>query len=45
MAKVGSQVVVFSELSGMEFFDATVRLDQVAAAQVAQQVGVESPWR
>ena len=34
VAKVGSQVVVFSELSGMEFFDATVRLDQVAAVLV-----------
>lgn len=34
VAKVGSQVVVLSELSGMEFFDATVRLDQVAAVLV-----------
>ena len=34
VAKVGSQVVVFSELSGMEFSDATVRLDQVAAVLV-----------
>ena len=31
VAKVGSQALVLTELSGMEFFDATVRLDQVAA--------------
>ncbi len=31
ISKVGSNVVVVSELSGMEFFDATVRVDQVAA--------------
>ena len=32
--KVGSHVVVVSELSGMDFFDATVRVDQVAAVIV-----------
>ncbi len=31
VTKVGSQALVLTELSGMEFFDATVRLDQVAA--------------
>ncbi len=34
VAKVGTHAVVLSELSGMEFFDATVRLDQVAAVIV-----------
>lgn len=34
VTKVGAQVVQLSELSGMEFFDATVRLDQVAAVLV-----------
>jgi hypothetical protein len=34
ISKVGSNVVVVSELSGMEFFDATVRVDQVAAVIV-----------
>jgi hypothetical protein len=34
VSKVGSNVVVVSELSGMEFFDATVRVDQVAAVIV-----------
>lgn len=34
VAKVGSSAVLLSELSGMEFFDATVRLDQVAAVIV-----------
>lgn len=34
VSKVGSHVVVVSELSGMEFFDATVRVDQVAAVIV-----------
>lgn len=34
ISKVGSHVVVVSELSGMEFFDATVRVDQVAAVIV-----------
>jgi hypothetical protein len=32
--KVGSQAVTLAELSGMDFFDATVRLDQVAAVLV-----------
>ena len=31
VSKVGSHAVVVTELSGMEFFDATVRIDQVAA--------------
>jgi hypothetical protein len=31
VAKVGSQAVSLTELTGMEFFDATVRIDQVAA--------------
>lgn len=31
VTKVGIQAVTLSELSGMELFDATVRLDQVAA--------------
>lgn len=34
VSKVGSNVVVVSELSGMEFFDATVRVDQVDAVIV-----------
>ena len=34
VSKVGSNVVVVSELSGMELFDATVRVDQVAAVIV-----------
>lgn len=34
VTKVGTQAVTLSELSGMEFFDATVRLDQVAAVIV-----------
>ena len=34
ISKVGSTVVVVSELSGMEFFDATVRVDQVTAVIV-----------
>lgn len=34
VSKVGSQAVIVSELSGMEFFDATVRVDQVAAVIV-----------
>ena len=34
VAKVGTQAVVLSELGGMEFFDATLRLDQVAAVVV-----------
>lgn len=34
VAKVGTQAVLLSELAGMEFFDATLRLDQVAAVMV-----------
>jgi hypothetical protein len=34
VAKIGSQAVSLTELTGMEFFDATVRLDQVAAVIV-----------
>ena len=34
VAKVGSHAVQLSELSGMEFFDATVKLDEVAAVIV-----------
>lgn len=34
VAKVWTQAVLLSELSGMEFFDATLRLDQVAAVVV-----------
>ena len=34
VAKVGNQVVALSELTGMDFFDATVRVDQVAAVIV-----------
>ena len=34
VTKVGTQAVGLTELSGMEFFDATVRLDQVAAVIV-----------
>lgn len=34
VAKVGTQAVGLTELSGMELFDATVRLDQVAAVIV-----------
>ena len=34
VAKVGTQAVVLSELGGMEFFDATLRLDQIAAVVV-----------
>ncbi|MCW5797399.1 MAG: hypothetical protein KIT40_02775 [Nitrospira sp.] len=34
VARVGTQAVALTELSGMEFFDATVRLDQVAAVIV-----------
>ncbi|HJT21632.1 MAG TPA: hypothetical protein VJ746_14235 [Nitrospira sp.] len=32
--KVGAQAVSLAELGGMDFFDATVRLDQVAAVFV-----------
>ena len=34
VAKVGSHAVQLSELSGMEFFDATVKLDEIAAVIV-----------
>lgn len=34
VTRVGTQAVALTELSGMEFFDATVRLDQVAAVIV-----------
>ena len=37
VAKVGSQAVSLTELAGAEFFDATVRLDQVAAVIVRRQ--------
>lgn len=34
VAKAGTQAVLLTELAGMEFFDATVRVDQVAAVIV-----------
>jgi len=34
VAEVGSEVVIVAELTGMEFYQATVRLDQVAAVIV-----------
>lgn len=34
VVRLGAQAVVQSESAGMEFFDATVRLDQVAAVIV-----------
>ena len=34
VSRVGSQAVVVTELSGMEFFDATVRIDQIASVIV-----------
>ena len=34
ITEVGSQVVIVNELTGMEYFGATVRLDQVAAVIV-----------
>ena len=34
LSRVGSQAVVITELSGMEFFDATVRVDQIASVIV-----------
>jgi hypothetical protein len=34
VAKVGTHAVSLTELTGMEFFDATVRIDQVAAVIV-----------
>ncbi len=37
VATVGTSAVVITELAGMEFFEATVRLDQVAAVVVRVQ--------
>ncbi|MFO0775694.1 MAG: hypothetical protein U0172_13620 [Nitrospiraceae bacterium] len=34
IAKVGSQAVQLSELTGMEFYDATVKLEEIAAVIV-----------
>jgi hypothetical protein len=34
VARVGNEAVLLTELTGMEFFDATVRLNQVAAVIV-----------
>ncbi|NWF73410.1 MAG: hypothetical protein HXY51_10285 [Nitrospirae bacterium] len=34
VSRAGSQAVVITELSGMEFFDATVRVDQIASVIV-----------
>ena len=34
VSRVGSQAAVVTELSGMEFFDATVRVDQIASVIV-----------
>lgn len=34
VTRVGNQAVTLTELTGMEFFDATVRVDQVAAVIV-----------
>lgn len=34
VSRVGSQAVSLTELTGMEFFDATVRIDQVASVIV-----------
>lgn len=34
VVKIGTQALVLSELGGMEFFDATLRVDQVAAVLV-----------
>lgn len=34
VSRVGSQAVVVTELSGMDFFDATVRVDQIASVIV-----------
>jgi hypothetical protein len=31
---VGAHAIIVTELSGMEFFDATVRIDQVASVIV-----------
>ena len=37
--KVGTQAVTLAELAGMDFFDATVRIDQVAAVIVKARGG------
>jgi hypothetical protein len=34
VAQLGSHAVLLTELAGMEFYDATVRLDQIAAVVV-----------
>jgi hypothetical protein len=34
VARVGSQAVVLTQLTGLEFYDGTVRLDQIAAVIV-----------
>jgi hypothetical protein len=34
VSKVGAHAIIVTELSGMEFFDATVRIDQVASVIV-----------
>jgi len=34
VAQIGSHAVLLTELAGMEFYDATVRLDQIAAVVV-----------
>lgn len=34
VSRVGSQAVYLTELTGMEFYDATVRIDQIAAVIV-----------
>jgi len=34
VAKVGAQAVVMTELASMEFYDATIRIDQIAAVIV-----------
>jgi hypothetical protein len=37
VAQIGSHAVLLTELTGMDFFDATVRLDQIAAVIVRRQ--------
>jgi hypothetical protein len=37
VSEVGNEVVIVDELTGMEFFGATVRLDQVAAVIVRKK--------
>jgi hypothetical protein len=37
VSEVGNEVVIVNELTGMEFFGATVRIDQVAAVIVRKQ--------